>query len=78
MPLPLTMAAMSNLPGNTQGFAQYGGFNNPTWDCRGAAVPSRACAGGRLPVGHGCDLGDAVAPGFVRLSIGCEPAEELW
>lgn len=22
--------------------------------------------------------GDAVAPGFVRLSIGCEPAEELW
>jgi cystathionine gamma-lyase len=22
--------------------------------------------------------GDAVAPGFVRLSVGCEPAEELW
>ena len=22
--------------------------------------------------------GDAVAPGFVRLSIGCEPAEDLW
>lgn len=22
--------------------------------------------------------GDAVAPGFVRLAIGCEPAEELW
>ncbi len=22
--------------------------------------------------------GDAVAPGYVRLSIGCEPAEELW
>ena len=22
--------------------------------------------------------GDAVAPGFVRLSIGCEPTEELW
>ena len=22
--------------------------------------------------------GDAVAPGFVRLSIGCEPVEELW
>jgi cystathionine gamma-lyase len=22
--------------------------------------------------------GDAVPPGFVRLSIGCEPAEELW
>jgi cystathionine gamma-lyase len=22
--------------------------------------------------------GDAVAPGFVRLSVGCEPVEELW
>jgi cystathionine gamma-lyase len=22
--------------------------------------------------------GDAVAPGFVRVSIGCEPVEELW
>ena len=22
--------------------------------------------------------GDAVSPAFVRLSIGCEPAEELW
>jgi cystathionine gamma-lyase len=22
--------------------------------------------------------GDAVAPGFVRLAIGCEPAEDLW
>ncbi len=22
--------------------------------------------------------GDAVAPGYVRLSVGCEPAEELW
>jgi cystathionine gamma-lyase len=22
--------------------------------------------------------GDAVAPGFVRLSVGCEPTEELW
>jgi cystathionine gamma-lyase len=22
--------------------------------------------------------GDAVAPGFVRLSVGCEPAEDLW
>jgi cystathionine gamma-lyase len=22
--------------------------------------------------------GDAVAPGFVRLSVGCEPADELW
>ena len=22
--------------------------------------------------------GDAVAPGFVRLSVGCEPLEELW
>jgi cystathionine gamma-lyase len=22
--------------------------------------------------------GDAVAPGFVRLAVGCEPAEELW
>jgi cystathionine gamma-lyase len=22
--------------------------------------------------------GDAVEPGFVRLSVGCEPAEELW
>jgi cystathionine gamma-lyase len=22
--------------------------------------------------------GDAVDPGFVRLSVGCEPAEELW
>jgi cystathionine gamma-lyase len=22
--------------------------------------------------------GDAVAPGFIRLSIGCEPVEELW
>jgi cystathionine gamma-lyase len=21
---------------------------------------------------------DAVEPGFVRLSVGCEPAEELW
>ena len=22
--------------------------------------------------------GDAVPPGFVRLSVGCEPVEELW
>ena len=22
--------------------------------------------------------GDAVPPGFIRLSIGCEPVEELW
>jgi cystathionine gamma-lyase len=22
--------------------------------------------------------GDDVPPGFVRLSVGCEPAEELW
>jgi cystathionine gamma-lyase len=22
--------------------------------------------------------GDAVAPSFVRLSVGCEPVEELW
>jgi cystathionine gamma-lyase len=22
--------------------------------------------------------GDAVPPGFVRLAVGCEPAEELW
>jgi cystathionine gamma-lyase len=22
--------------------------------------------------------GDAVAPGYVRLSVGCEPVEELW
>ena len=32
VPLPLTMAAMFNLPGNPQGFAQYGRFDNPTWD----------------------------------------------
>ena len=32
MPLPLTMAAMFNLPGNPAGFAQYGRFDNPTWD----------------------------------------------
>lgn len=32
VPLPLTMAAMFNLPGNPAGFAQYGRFNNPTWD----------------------------------------------
>jgi cystathionine gamma-lyase len=32
VPLPLTMAAMFNLPGDPQGFAQYGRFNNPTWD----------------------------------------------
>jgi cystathionine gamma-lyase len=32
VPLPLTMAAMYNLPGNPQGFAQYGRFDNPTWD----------------------------------------------
>jgi cystathionine gamma-lyase len=32
VPLPLTMAAMFNLPGQPAGFAQYGRFDNPTWD----------------------------------------------
>ena len=32
VPLPLTMAAMFNLPGDPAGFAQYGRFDNPTWD----------------------------------------------
>lgn len=32
VPLPLTMAAMYNLPGDPAGFNQYGRFNNPTWD----------------------------------------------
>jgi cystathionine gamma-lyase len=32
VPLPLTMAAMFNLPGDPAGFAQYGRFHNPTWD----------------------------------------------
>jgi cystathionine gamma-lyase len=32
VPLPLTMAAMYNLPGQPAGFAQYGRFDNPTWD----------------------------------------------
>jgi len=32
VPLPLTMAAMFNLPGNPAGFPQYGRFDNPTWD----------------------------------------------
>ncbi|MEQ1943037.1 cystathionine gamma-lyase [Mesorhizobium sp. VNQ89] len=30
--LPLTMASMFNLPGTPAGFAQYGRFDNPTWD----------------------------------------------
>lgn len=32
VPLPLTLAAMYNLPGAPAGFAQYGRFDNPTWD----------------------------------------------
>ena len=32
VPLPLTMAAMFNLPGDPAGHAQYGRFDNPTWD----------------------------------------------
>ncbi|MEP9388700.1 cystathionine gamma-lyase [Mesorhizobium sp. KR9-304] len=32
VPLPLTMAAMYNLPGAPAGFAQYGRFDNPTWE----------------------------------------------
>jgi cystathionine gamma-lyase len=32
VPLPLTMAAMYNLPGDPAGFNQYGRFDNPTWD----------------------------------------------
>ena len=32
VPLPLTMAAIYNLPGDPKGFAQYGRFDNPTWD----------------------------------------------
>lgn len=32
VPLPLTMAAMYNLPGDPAGFSQYGRFDNPTWD----------------------------------------------
>lgn len=32
VPLPLTMAAMFNLPGDPAGFAQYGRFDNPTWE----------------------------------------------
>lgn len=31
-PPPLTMAAMYNLPGDPAGFAQYGRFDNATWD----------------------------------------------
>ena len=30
--LPITPAAMFNLPGNPAGFAQYGRFDNPTWE----------------------------------------------
>lgn len=30
--LPLTMASMFHLPGDPAGFAQYGRFDNPTWD----------------------------------------------
>ena len=32
VPLPITPAAMFNLPGNPAGFAQYGRFDNPTWE----------------------------------------------
>jgi cystathionine gamma-lyase len=30
--LPLTMSSTFNLPGNPEGFSQYGRFDNPTWD----------------------------------------------
>lgn len=32
VPLPLTMASIFHLPGDPQGFAQYGRFDNPTWE----------------------------------------------
>lgn len=32
VPLLITPAAMFNLPGDPAGFAQYGRFDNPTWD----------------------------------------------
>ncbi|RLP27216.1 cystathionine gamma-lyase [Mesorhizobium sp. YM1C-6-2] len=32
VPLPITPAAMFNLPGDPAGFAQYGRFDNPTWE----------------------------------------------
>jgi cystathionine gamma-lyase len=32
VPLPLTMASIYHLPGDPAGFAQYGRFDNPTWE----------------------------------------------
>ena len=32
VPLPLTMASIYHLPGDPKGFAQYGRFDNPTWE----------------------------------------------
>lgn len=32
VPLPLTMASIFHLPGDPGGFAQYGRFDNPTWE----------------------------------------------
>ena len=32
VPLPLTMASIFHLPGDPKGFAQYGRFDNPTWE----------------------------------------------
>jgi len=32
VPLPITPAAMFNLPGAPAGFSQYGRFDNPTWE----------------------------------------------
>ncbi len=62
VPLPLTMAAMFNLPGDPAG--------SPVWPLRqsdlgcrrGDAGASRGRAGRRLPVRHGGDLG-----GLLRL-----------
>ncbi|MCB1466388.1 MAG: cystathionine gamma-lyase [Rhizobiaceae bacterium] len=46
-------------------------------DCR-LIQPATSFGGVHTSAERRARWGDAVAPGFVRLSIGCEPTEELW
>lgn len=41
-------------------------------------VPATSFGGTHTSADRRAHWGDAVAPGFVRLSVGCEPTEALW
>jgi cystathionine gamma-synthase len=80
-------------PGHARAAAQLRGFGTiVSFELRDAAAADRACAGVRL-IEHVTSLGgiettmerrnrqrgeEAVPPGLIRLSVGCENVEDVW